>query len=123
MGKDKPLQLFLSFRTGAPVQRASISRWVREVLSLSGIDVSTFGPGSTRSASTSAARRKGASPDQIVRQGDWSNLGTYQRFYDRELADTPVGRLILASDDCEYDFCCLYCQGFLFFAIVCLNLA
>ena len=99
--RDKPTQLFLSHRTGKPVERATISRWIREVLFLSGIDITTFGAGSTRSASASAAARCGASPQQIMKQGDWSNLGTYQRFYDRVLADTPVGRLILSSSQCE----------------------
>ena len=103
-GRDKPVQLFLSHRTGQPVKRASISRWVRTVLELSGVDTSTFSAGSTRSASTSAAARFGASPEQIVRQGDWSNLGTYQRFYNRDLADSPVGRLILASSQCKLWF-------------------
>ena len=73
------------------MKRASISRWIREVLALSGIDMSTFGAGSTRSASVSAAARCGASPAQIMKQGDWTNLGTYQRFYDKVLADTPRG--------------------------------
>ena len=97
LGKEKPSQLFLSHRTGKPVKRASISRWIREVLSLSGIDITTFKAGSTRSASTSAAARFGASPEQIIKQGDWSNLGTYQRFYNRDLNDSPVGKLILSA--------------------------
>ena len=97
LGKEKPTQFFLSHRNGQPVQRASISRWIREVLSLSGIDVTTFKAGSTRGASSSAAARCGASPQQIVKHGDWSNLGTYQRFYNRELDDTPIGQLILQA--------------------------
>ena len=101
LGKEKPTQLFLSHRTGAPVQRASISRWIRQVMALSGIDISTFKPGSTRGASTSMARRQGATPGQIMGQGDWTNLGTYQRFYDREIHDVPVGQLILQSSTCK----------------------
>ena len=108
LGKNKPTQLFLSHRTGKPVERASISRWIREVLCLSGIDVTTFKAGSTRSASSSAAARCGASPQQIVKHGDWSNLGTYQRFYNRELIDTPVGRLILSTSQCKFCFVLLY---------------
>lgn len=102
LGKDKPSKLFLSHRTGKPVERASISRWIKEVLFLSGIDVTTFNAHSTRSASTSAAARCGASPEQIVKQGDWSNLGVYQHFYNREIADSPVGRLILSTVQCEF---------------------
>ena len=101
LGGEKPSQFFLSHRNGKPVKRASISRWIREVLALSGIDITTFKAHSTRGASTSAAARCGASPEQIMRHGDWSNLGTYDRFYNKDLADTPVGRLILSSSHCE----------------------
>ena len=90
-------QLFLSHRTGKPVCRATISRWLREVLYLSGVDTATFAPHSTRGASVSEAARRGASPAQIVAQGNWTNLGTYQRFYNREVHDTPIGQLILQA--------------------------
>ena len=77
-------------------------------MGLSGIDISTFKPGSTRGASASMASRQGATPDQILRQGDWSNLGTYQRFYNRDLVEVPVGRLILQSSQCEfYKYLCV----------------
>ena len=99
-GLPKPTQFFLSHLTGKPVQRASISRWIREVMAMSGIDVSTFRPGSTRGATASMATRQGATPDQILRHGDWSNLGMYQRFYDRDIG-VPVGRLVLQSSQCE----------------------
>ena len=97
-------QLFLSHRTGKPVKRASISRWIREVMFLSGVDVSTFAPHSTRGASISEATRRGASPAQIVAHGNWSSLGTYQRFYNREVHDTPVGRLVLQASLCKCSF-------------------
>ena len=97
----KPTQFFLSHRTGLPVKRATISRWIRQVLSYSGIDTTTFKPGSTRSASVSAAARFGASAEQIIKQGDWSNLGTFKKFYNKPLNDSPVGRLILSSSRSE----------------------
>ena len=96
-GQEKPVQLFLSHKTGLPVAKSTISRWIKEVMSLGGIDTSRFKPGSTRSASVSAAARRGASLTQILGAGDWTNLGTYQRFYSRTVEDTPVGRLILES--------------------------
>ena len=94
-GLGKPVQLFLSHKTGLPVSKSTISRWLKEVMKMSGIDTDTFLPGSTRGASVSAAARRGASMSQILKAGDWSNLGTFQRFYHRTLEDTPVGRLIL----------------------------
>ena len=100
-GKEKPTQFFLSHRTGLPVKRATISRCIRQVLSLSGIDITTFKPGSTRSASVSAAAMCGASAEQILKQGDWSNLGTFKKFYNKPLNDSPVGQLILSSSRSE----------------------
>ena len=94
-GLGKPTQLFLSHRTGRPIKRSSISRWIREVLGLAGIDTTNFGPGSTRGASASAAARQGASAQQIMAAGSWSNLGTFSKFYNRSVDDTPVGHLIL----------------------------
>ena len=102
--KEDIKQLFLSHRTGKPVKRASISRWIREVMFLSGVDVSTFAPHSTRGASISEATRRGASPAQIVAHGNWSTLGTYQRFYNREVHDTPVGRMVLQASLCKCSF-------------------
>ena len=94
-GRPKPVQLFLSHRTGRPVQRASISRWLREVLQLSGIDVDRNGPGSTRGAASSLASRKGASAEQIMKAGSWTNVDTFLKHYQRRVEDTPVGHLIL----------------------------
>ena len=94
-GLGKPTQLFLSHRTGLPVTRSTISRWIKEVMGMAGIDIKMFSPGSTRGASVSAAARRGASLTQILINGNWTNLGTYQRFYHRTVDDTPVGRLIL----------------------------
>ena len=99
--KEEVKQLFLSYRTGRPVAKASISRWVREVMDLSGIDITTFAPHSTRGASISEATKRGATPKQILSQGNWSNLGTYQRFYNREIHDTPIGQLILQASTCK----------------------
>ena len=90
-------QLFLSHRSGKPVKRASISRWIREVMFRSGVDTSTYAPHSVRGASISEATRRGASPAKIMAQGNWTNLGTYQRFYNRERDDTPIGQLILQA--------------------------
>ena len=100
--KEDSKQLFLSHRTGRPVKRASISRWIREVMHLAGIDISLFAPHSSRGASISEASRRGASPQQILSQGNWTNLGTYQRFYNREVHDTPIGRLILQASLCKF---------------------
>ena len=105
-GLGKPVQLFLSHKTGLPVTKSSISRWIKEVMSLAGLNTHSFLPHSTRGASVSAAARRGASVSQILNAGDWTNLGTYQRFYDRTIDDTPVGRMILEEANVSFDTPC-----------------
>ncbi|CAK1578331.1 unnamed protein product [Parnassius mnemosyne] len=60
--------LLLTFKhPHKPATTQTISRWIKQVLSESGIDVSVFGAHSTRHASTSAAFSAGASVELYVR--------------------------------------------------------
>ena len=95
--KPKPKQLFISHRSGLPVARNTISRWLTEVMSLSGIDTSYFTGHSTRGASTSKAKRRGANPNQIILQGDWKNCNTFSHHYDREILGPALSDLILGQ--------------------------
>ena len=124
-GLGKPVQLFLSYKTGLPVAKSTISRWLREVMAMAGVDTGVFLPGSTRGASVSAAARRGASIEQILGAGDWTNLGTYQRFYNRTVADTPIGRLILEEANVSvYTMFCLcltyICYILLVYFLICM---
>ena len=85
------------------------------------MDVSTFAPNSTRGASISEATRRGATSAQILTQGNWTNLGTYERFYIREAHDTPVGQLILQASLCKYIFLFwgeFFLSSFSFFSVL-----
>ena len=93
--KFKPKQLFISHKTGLPVARNTISRWLTEVMSLAGVDTSYFKAHSTRGASTSKAKSRGANPQQIINQGDWKNVTTFERHYHREIAGPALSDLIL----------------------------
>ena len=94
-GKPKPTQLFISHKTGLPVARNTISRWLTEVMALSGIDTSYFKGHSTRGASTSKAKSRGANPTQIIQQGDWTNVTTFENHYHREVLGPALSGLIL----------------------------
>ena len=96
-GLPKPTQLFLSHRTGLPVARNTISRWLTEVMFLAGIDITYFKGHSTRVASVSKAKRRGANPNQIILQGDWTNISTFEKHYDREIMGPALGGLILGD--------------------------
>ena len=76
----KPVQIFLSHKTGLLVSKSTISQWLKEVMKMSGIDTDIFLSGSTRRASVSAAARRGASMSKILKAVDGSNLDTFQRF-------------------------------------------
>ena len=70
-------------RPHKPIARATLSRWVKDVLKAAGIDTSIFSAHSTRSASTSAAWSMGASLDSILQAAAWSSSLTFARFYNR----------------------------------------
>ena len=95
--KPKPTQLFISHKSGLPVARNTISRWLTEVMALAGIDTSYFTGHSTRGASTSKAKRRGANPNQLMLQGDWKNVTTFINHYDREVIGPALSDLILGQ--------------------------
>ena len=67
--KPKPTQLFISFKTGLPVSRPTISRWLTEVMSMAGIDTSYFKGHSTRVASVSKAKSRGPLQNKLLIKG------------------------------------------------------
>ena len=79
---DKDLQLFISWQTKRPVGRQTLSRWLKLVLEMAGIDTSEFGSHSYRGAGLAKAKEKCASIHQIVAAGNWKNVKTFSRHYD-----------------------------------------
>lgn len=63
------------------VSRDTISRWIKTVLNLAGVDVSKYTSHSTRSASTTAMYSRGASMDCIMQAAGWTNTSTFSKFY------------------------------------------
>ena len=64
-------------------------------MSLAGIDTSYFKAHSTRGAGLNKAKSRGANPSQIVQQGDWTNVTTWERHYEREILGPALSNLIL----------------------------
>lgn len=76
--------LFVSFvKPHNKVSRDTVSRWVKQMMILTGIDVNTFTPHSTRAAATSAAKRAGVPIQDIMRNAGWTNSLTFLKFYDK----------------------------------------
>lgn len=66
----------------------TLSKWIKSVLSLSGIDTNHFTAYSTRHASTSAAFRKGVSLAVIRKTAGWSKTSkTFGTFYNKPLVE------------------------------------
>lgn len=85
-GEDRMFITFKKPHHAATTQ--SISRWIKNTLAQSGIDIGTFSAHSTRHASTSAAARNGASIEVIKRTAGWSrNSRVFAEFYNRPLLD------------------------------------
>lgn len=77
--------LLISFRGPYnKVTAQTISRWIKETLSESGIDTSIF-----TAHSTSAAKRSGVNIDIIRKTAGWSKSSiTFARFYDRYIMES-----------------------------------
>nr|CAI5822429.1 unnamed protein product [Callosobruchus analis] len=89
--------LFISPRKPhAPVTKQTLSRWLKDVMLLAGVDAGIFTSHSTRHASTSAALRKGLSVDNIQRIAGWtSESSVFARFYNRPLTSTSFAYSVL----------------------------
>ena len=79
-------QLLLSFiQPYVEVSSSTVSRWIKEVLKLAGIDVSIFKGHSTRATSSSKASKAGFSLADILARGTWSSSSTWPRFYNKQI--------------------------------------
>lgn len=84
-GSEKTL--FISFKKPyKAVGKQTLSRWVKCILSESGINTDIFSAHSTRHAASSAAKRNGVSLDVIRKAAGWTEKSkTFAKFYDREI--------------------------------------
>lgn len=79
----KSSMLFMSYMTHQTVTTSTLSRWLKTVLCLSGIDTSVFKAHSVRGASTSSAFMAGCSIQNIQRTANWSNAKTFHMYYNK----------------------------------------
>ena len=85
-GVEKP-QLLLSYiRPHTEVVPCTIAGWLVELMKQSGIDTSEFRAHSSRGASTSKAKAKGLSCQEILAMAHWKKESTFRRHYLREVA-------------------------------------
>lgn len=90
-------QLLLSFiKPNAPVSKDTVARWVKTVLRDAGIDVSKYTAHSSRAASSSFAKSKGISLQEIMKCAGWSSDTTFKKFYLKPIQQTNFGNFVLS---------------------------
>ena len=72
------------------VSGTTVGRWVKDYLSLAGIDSRIFSAHSTRGAASSKAAKMGVPIDSILKTANWSRQSTFSRFYHRDLQNHDV---------------------------------
>ena len=78
------LQLsFIKPHKGVTTQ--TISRYILELLDLSGINTEVFTGHAARSASTSKAKASGVSSNDIIMRGYWTKTTLFEKFYQKEI--------------------------------------
>ena len=92
---DKIKPLFISWATKRPVSKQTIARWLTEALKLSGIDTTKYKSHSYRGSGLSAAQDRGASIQDIIKQGNWTSKSTFLTYYNAPSDESNLGRLIL----------------------------
>lgn len=89
--RGQETQLLISYiKPYKKVSRDTISRWVRVVLVLSGIDTSVYKPHSTRVASASAAKRGNVPLSEILKTAGWSSSSMFAKYYDKPIIKQTV---------------------------------
>ena len=78
-------QLWLSYqKPHNPAGKDTVSRWIKEFLKQSGIDMSSYGAHSARAAFSSAARSSPHIPLQtVMNAAGWARESTFRKFYDK----------------------------------------
>ena len=82
-------ELFITFvKPHRHASRDTISRWIKEVLNMAGIDTTKFSAHSSRSASKSAAFDRDVPLDNILQAAVWSSQKTMSKVYCRPVLAT-----------------------------------
>ena len=69
------------------ISKATISHWIKDVLTRAGIDMTMFAPHSTRSAACSMAVSSAVPIDTVLRTAGWSKENTFRKYYNRPVTN------------------------------------
>ena len=91
--------LILGLRSPHPPIRASIiGRWIKLLLSETGVDTTIYSAHSTRGASASKAMGAGISIESILRTGSWASECVFSRHYNRPINEETFGEVTFAGE-------------------------
>ena len=86
--RGEETRLFISHvKPHKRVSRDTIARWLKLVMSKSGIDTSVYKAHSTRAASTSRAARGNLPVEDILKTAGWASAKTFGKFYHKALEE------------------------------------
>ena len=74
-----PRLFLISIKPHARASRATISRWIKSVMEISGIDIGVYKPHSTRSASVSKAASLAFPTDVILSRAGWKSSNCFAK--------------------------------------------
>ena len=81
-------QLFISSRLPhAPASKDTLSHWVKDSMSMAGIDVQLYKPHSVRVAATSAAHKQEVPLTTILSKAGWTQQSTFRKFYNKPVSN------------------------------------
>jgi hypothetical protein len=82
-----------------PVVPSTVANWLKRTMAASGIDVDKYQAHSTRAAATSKAKAAGMSVTEIIDRANWTNAGTFRKFYNREhsIENVSFSRVVLSE--------------------------
>ena len=74
----------------SPARDQTISKWVKSIMALAGIDINLYSPHSFRSASSSKAFQAGVALSSIMQRAGWLCKSTFVDHYLRHVDATPA---------------------------------
>ena len=97
-GDHNKSQLFIALiKPYNPISSSTVARWIKTVLTKSGINTDIFKAHSVRSAAVSSAANAGITTNDILKAADWSSESVFQKFYYKPEANSTFGTAVLSK--------------------------
>ena len=105
--RNKATKLFITAKKPhRPVSADTVSRWIKQVLTLAGVDTETYKAGSTRAASVSKAKEAGLPMEKILQAGGWTRTSTFNTYYNKSIENVSFAQAILSCSSSSWPSCC-----------------